>query len=137
MNNYYGFETTDDVEYSKAGLPLGLHKAMAMTEEAHEKDGKVTGFKVNWEIVEGEHKGRSGLTWYLTAHDNKITANIARERVKRIADATGSPVSPSNPVKGRVCVIEVKPQKGSDEYTEIVRYHPESHSTQAPTELPA
>ncbi len=79
------------------------------------------------EILDGDHKGRKGKVWILTKHENPQTANIAKQTLKRIADATGKAVSPSAPLKGRVFRIDVAVQKKDDRYTEIKKYLPESH----------
>ena len=122
----YGFDTTDEIEYDKAGLPVGIYKAMATAEQPHEKDDVVIGVAVTWEVVEGEHKGRSGKVVYSTMHPTSDQAkNIAKQQLKRLADATNKPISETNPIKGRVCVLDVKEQKKNPEYTEIKRYLPE------------
>jgi len=131
MTNLYGVESTDDVQYDRQGLPIGTHKVMIIGEEA-EKDGR--GVVVEYEIVAGEFKGKTGKQWILTLHDNPQTANIAKQTLKRIADATGKPVSPSAPLKGRVLTIEVRQQKKNPDYTEISKYLPENY--EAPSNAP-
>lgn len=121
----YGFKTTDDVEYDKQGLPVGVYKAMAIGEE---EDDKGRGVIVEWEIVEGEFKGKSGKVWYLTKHEGAQTANIAKQNIKRIADASGKPVTASSPIKGRVVTLEVRQQKKNPDYTEVFKYHPENYT---------
>lgn len=124
MTMDYGFESTNDVQYDKQGLPLGTYKAMIISEE-EDKDGR--GVVAEFEAVEGEHKGRKGKVWYLTKHENPQTANIAKQNLKRIADATGKAVSAQAPLKGRVLTIEVRQQKKNPDYTEIAKYLPESY----------
>lgn len=120
----YGFDSTDDVQYDKQGLPLGRYKAMIISEE---DDPEGRGVIAEFEAVEGDNKGKTGKVWYLTKHSNAQTANIAKQNIKRIADATGKPVSESNPLKCRVLTIEVRQQKKNPDYTEIFRYLPENH----------
>ncbi len=120
----YGFETTDDVQYDKQGLPIGTYKVMAISEEDDEKGN---GFIIEYEVVEGEFKGRKGKVWYHTKHPNATTANIAKQAVKRISDATGKAVSASSPIKNRVFTIQVGEQKKDPRYTEIKKYLPEDH----------
>jgi hypothetical protein len=122
--NYYGFESTDDVAYDKAGLPVGTYKAMIIAEEA---DPKGRGLVAEYEVLDGNYKGKTGKVWYLTKHESAQTANIAKQNLKRIGDATGKPVSPTAPIKGRVLTIEVRAQKKNPDFTEIARYLPENH----------
>lgn len=122
----YGFDSTDEVEYDGQGLPVGIYKAMAKSEEPFVKDGETIGVIVDWEIVEGEHKGKSGKVWYCTMHENKQTANIAKQSLKRIADATQKAISETAPIKGRVCTLDVQKQKKNPDYTEVKRYLPEN-----------
>lgn len=120
----YGFKTTDEVQYDSSGLPVGTYKVLAKSEEADEKG---RGVIVEYEILDGEFKGKTAKVWYLTTHENQTTANIAKQNIKRIADATGKPVSGVAPIKGRVFTIEVRKQKKDDRYTEIAKYHPENY----------
>ncbi len=131
MTNYYGFETTDDVKLDTGGLPVGTYKAMIIGEEPYVKDGDTRGVIVEYEAVSGESKGRKGKVWYLTLHDNATTANIAKQNIKRIADATGKAVSPAAPLKGRVLTITVAPQKNDPDRTEIKKYASESEVSNA------
>ncbi len=121
----YGFNSTNEVKYDKLGLPIGMHTVMVVSEEQEKNDkGIVLGFEI---VSDGEHKGTNGKAWYMTKHENPKVANIARQNIKRIADATGREVSPSSPIKGRVLVIEVREQKNNPDYTEIFAYHPEGY----------
>lgn len=120
----YGIESTDDVQYDKQGLPVGIYKAMVVGEE---EDPQGRGVIAEYEALEGEHKGKKGKVWYLTKHENPQTANIAKQSLKRIADATGRAVSASAPLKGRVLTLDVQVQKKNPDYTEVKRYLPENH----------
>jgi len=124
----YGFESTDDVKYDKQGLPIGIYKVMIIGEEA-DKDNR--GVVVEYEVVSGSAKGKKGKQWLLTKHSNPDTANIAKQNIKRIADATAKAVTPSTPLKGRVLTIDVQEQKKNPDYTEIKRYLPEGHTEAA------
>lgn len=119
-DNMYGFASTNEVQFDAAGLPVGIYKAMAVGEEADEKG---RGVIVEYEVVEGDYKGKRGKVWYLTKHESVQTANIAKQNLKRLAEATGREISASNPIKGRVCTLEVAKQKKNPDYTEIKRYH--------------
>ena len=122
----YGFESTEEVQYDKQGLPVGDNQLVMIIGEEEDPEGR--GVIAEYEMLDGEHKGRKGKVWYLTKHPtSQQTANIAKQNLKRIADATGKAVSPSAPLKGRVFRIDVRVQKKDDRYTEIARYHPESH----------
>lgn len=128
MTNLYGFETTEDVTYDKQGLPVGTYKAIIVGEDA---DPKGNGLIVEYEILDGEHKGKRAKSWYNTLHANPTTANIAKQAIKRIADATGKAVTPSSPLKNRVLTLTVATQKKDDRYTEIKRYDPENYKPEA------
>lgn len=121
----YGFESTDEVKYDAQGLPVGEHKVMIIGEEPDAKD---RGLVANFEIVEGDYKGKTGKVWYLTKHENVTTANIAKQNIKRIADATGKAVSGTSPLKGRVLRVVVGAQKNDPERTEIKKYLPADKS---------
>lgn len=124
MTNYYGVETTDDVEYDKQGLPIGTYKAMIVSEEP---DAKGRGVVAEFEALEGPNKGRKGKVWYLTLHENTTTSNIAKQNLKRIAEATGRAVTAEAPLKGRVLTLVVGVQKNDDSRTDIKKYLPEGH----------
>lgn len=131
--NLYGFATTDDVHLDKAGLPIGTYQAMATLEEAAVKDDKTVGVVVTYEVLSGENKGKTGKVWYNTMHENPQVANIAKQQLKRLSDATNKPITPSTPIKGRVLTLEVRQQKKDDRYTEIGRYLPENHTAEEKT----
>jgi len=133
MSNHYGFETTDDVQLDRQGLPVGIYKAMIIGEEP---DTKGNGFVAEYEIVSGQFKGKKAKVWYNTLHANATTANIAKQSLKRIADATGKAVTPSTPLKGRVMTLDVQEQKKDPQYTEVKRYLPENHVEAPATKAP-
>lgn len=124
MTNLYGFDNSDSVKLDGQGLPVGTYKAMIVSEEPAKED---KGVVATYEVVSGEHKGKSGKVWYLTMHENSTTANIAKQSLKRVADASGKPLSASTPLKGRVLTLEVREQKKNPQYTEVARYLPENH----------
>jgi hypothetical protein len=132
-DNLYGIETTDNVQYDAQGLPLGIYKAMAIGEEPDPQD---RGVIVEWEVLNGDNRGRKGKQWILSKHDNPQTANIAKQTLKRIADASGKPISPASPIKGRVVTLEVRQQKKNPDYTEIFKYHPENYTPPAVDDVP-
>lgn len=131
MSLDYGFETTDDLPKEVIGLPLGTYKVMAVNEEpATDKDTQeATGVIVEYEVVSGENKGVKKKVWYLTMHKNPQTANIAKANLKRLADATGKPISNTSPIVGRVFTATVGLQKNNDSYSEIKKYEPENAVT--------
>lgn len=126
----YGVATTDDVVLDRAGLPIGTYKVMVVSEEPAVKDGVTTGVVVEYEILDGQFKGKKGKQWILTLHSNPQTSNIAKSSLKRIADATGRAISPSAPIKGRVLTLEVGLQKKDDRYTEVKKYLPEDYKVE-------
>jgi hypothetical protein len=119
--------------YDKAGLPVGTYKAMIISEEP---DAEGRGVIAEYEVLEGDKKGKTGKVWYLTTHSSPQTANIAKQNLKRIADATGKPVSATSPLKGRVMTIEVREQKKNPDYTEIFRYHAENYVAPTSNDVP-
>lgn len=120
----YGFDT-NDIQLDKVGLPIGIYKVMINGEEINEKRALV----VTYEVLEGEHKGKTGKVWYNINHENETTKNIARQAIKRIGDATGRNVNEAAPLRGRVLTVDVQQQKKNPDYTEIRRYLPENHKT--------
>lgn len=129
MTNLYGFDSTDEVKLDGLGLPIGTYKAMAIaeTESKDKNTGKTNGVTVEWEVVSGEHKGKKGRVNYFTLHDNLQTSNIAKQGLKRIAEASGKAITQSSPIKGRVITLEVREQKNDPRYTQVTRYLPENH----------
>jgi hypothetical protein len=119
-DNLYGFESSEEVKITQ-GLPIGTYKIMALKEEA---DPKGNGLIVEYEVVDGANKGARSRVWYNTLHENATTANIAKASLKRIADATGKPISQTSPIKGRVFSVTVGQQKNNPDYTEIKKYMP-------------
>lgn len=119
----YGFSSTDEVQYDGKGLPVGHFLVMATGEEMNEKG---TGIVVELEILQGEKKGKKGKIWYNTLHENPVVSNIAKQQLKRIADATGKPITPTSPIKGRVFQIIISENKKDSRYTEITKYLPET-----------
>ena len=133
MSINYGFTSSDNVQYDKSGLPIGTHKVMIVGEEVGEtkKETNPEPLIVEYEVLEGADKGRSGKVWYNVRNADAKTANIAQQQIKRIADATGKAVSPSAPLKGRVLTIQVRQQKNNPDYTEVCRYLPADHTDDA------
>jgi hypothetical protein len=123
-SSYYGFTSSEEVKLDAQGLPEGTYKALIKDEQPDVKDGTLRGFTVEWEILDGQFKGKTAKTWYLTMHTEPQTANIARQNIKRIAEATGSAVSASAPLKGRILTLQVGVQKKNPDYTEIKKYLP-------------
>lgn len=123
----YGFNTAD-VELDTPGLPVGTHKVMITAEEIKETPEKPTNPKrlvVTFEAVDGDAKGKTLLSNYNLWNANPQVVNIAKQELKRIEVATGKPVSAETPLLNRVLRIEVRKQKGNDQYTEIAKYLPE------------
>lgn len=133
----YGFNT-ENVELDTLGLPAGTHKVMISKEEIKETPDKPTNPRrlvVTFQAVEGELKGESHVANYNLWNVNDQTVNIARQELKRIADATGSEVGPQAPLQGRVLKIVIAPQKKNPEYMEIKKYLPEN-DTQLDDSIP-
>jgi len=120
MDNYYGFETSDEIKIDQLGFPLGKYKVLAKDEQ-----GTATGLFVDFDIVTGEHKGTSAKVYYNTRSENEDVARIAAGDIRRIADATGKPVTPSTPIKGRAFVVEVIVNPKNERYTKV-KYLPET-----------
>lgn len=125
--NLYGVESTDDVQFDPQGLPVGTYKVVAKKEEPFEKEGETLGVIVTYAIVDGQHKGHEGKVWYCTLHSNETTANIARQAIKRIAEATGKPITQTAPIQGREMTLVVDKQKKNPDYTEVKKYLPADH----------
>lgn len=127
----YGFNT-EEVEYDAPGLPVGTHLVLIDDESIKKTPEKTTNpqrLVVTFKAVEGEYKGKTHMENYNLWNTNQQAANIAKQTLKRIADATGREVSSDSPLKGRLLRIEIGMQKGSDKYTEIKKYLPEKDNT--------
>lgn len=129
----YGFKTTDDVELDGFGLPAGTHKVMIVAEEVKEteKDTNPRYLSVSYEIVEGDLKGKQYFYGYNLWNKSLAAVKSAQRDMRRIADATGKPVSSESPLKGRVFNIIVEKD---GQYSQIKRYLPESEEDAPPFE---
>lgn len=132
MSIDYGFNS-EDVTLDTPGLPPGIYKVMIKSEEkkASKKDERNELLEVTYQAVEGDFKGKTIIQRYNIWNNNITASNIAKQEIKRIANATGRPVSPESPLRGRVLSIDVRYQKGSDQYTEIAKYYPEDYNVSA------
>ncbi len=131
--------STADVEIESKGLPIGFHKAMALKQfykNNPKKPENPNMLVVTWEVVEGEAKGKQGDVYYNVNHSIPKTARIAKETVKKIEIATGVVVDKENPIKGRVCVLDIRPQKDNPQYSEIKGYYPENYVAQQSEGVP-
>lgn len=122
----YGFATTDEVRFDPIGLPIGEYNVLITDEKVSEKldENNPNPVIAEYEVLSGDNKGKTGRVYYNVHHSNQTTANIAKQAIKRIAEATGKPVSQTSPLKGRVLKVIVDWQKNSDRYTEIKKYLP-------------
>jgi len=132
MSIDYGFDT-NDIKLDSLGLTPGIYKVMIKSEERKPTKSKLDGktdddlLLVTYQAVEGDMKGKTISQRYNIWNSNQTASNIAKQEIKRIANATGRPVSPEAPLRGRVLCIEVRNQKGSDQYVEIAKYYPEDY----------
>ena len=130
MSNF-NFDT-NEVKYDAVGLPVGVYKVMCTGEAIKQSEGKAKRYVATYQIVSGEFKGKSSDYGYNLFHDKPLVANIAKQELKRIADATNSQLGFAvdgdtikhnfAPLNGRVFGVVVTPQKGSDDYTTIAKY---------------
>jgi ribosomal protein L24 len=122
----YGFATTDEVKLDVMGLPIGEYHVHAIEEEQGENFSETNPAPVivEWKVLDGEHKGKTGKVWYNVNHTNPITSNIARQTIKRIAEATGRAVTAQSPIKGRVLKVKVEAQKNDETRSEVKKYMP-------------
>jgi hypothetical protein len=118
MGNY-GFKSSNDVKLDTFGWPLGKYTVHAVGQ-----GDTATGIMVDYTILTGEHANKSFGIYYNTTSDNEITAKIAQQDIKRIADATGKPVDDANPISGRTFTVEVEPNKKNPLYTNVKFYLP-------------
>lgn len=117
----YGFESSDEVKYDTFGFPVGRYTIKAVDEM-----DTATGIMVVYEVLDGEHINKTLSVYYNTLSDNDITAKRARQDIKRIADATGKLVDASNPITGRVFMVDVELNKKNPLYTNVRAYMPAS-----------
>lgn len=122
----YGFTTSDEVPNEVQGLSIGTYHVLAVDEVQGDAPSERNPFPVivTWKELDSETPNRTSKVWYNVNHSSPQAANIARASVKKIADATGRPVSAMAPIKGRLCKVIVDLQKGSDSFTEIKKYLP-------------
>lgn len=115
----YGFNDSSEVKYNVFGFPLGKYKVFAKNQS-----DVPTGIVVEYDILDGEHKGTTAKVYYNTLSDNSTTANIAQVDLKRIGDATGRTVNDARPIQGRTFIVDVVPQKSNPQYTNVKAYLP-------------
>lgn len=125
MSDIYGDYNSEDVQYDSKYLPVGTHKVMIKSESREPvKNSNNEMLVLTFEAVEGEFKGKESVGRYNLWHSSEKASSIAKQQIKRIADATGRPANAANPLKGRVLNIEIAQQKGDARYTEIIKYSP-------------
>lgn len=122
----YGFASTDNVEFDKIGGPVGEYTVRIAEEYVDEKisEKNPNPVVVLYEILDGEFKGKTFKNWYNVHNANPTTANIAKQSIKRIAEATGRAVTPTAPLHGRVFKVIVDEQKNDSSRTDIKKYLP-------------
>ena len=116
MSNY-GFDTSDSVKLSTSQFPVGKFTVFAVEEE-----NVPSGVKVTYDIVTGEHKGSQATIWYNTLSEDAQIAAIAKQNIKRIADACKTTISATRPIKGLAFGVEVVENEKKPQYTNVKRY---------------
>lgn len=129
MSNY-GFESSAEIEDDRMGFPLGEYRVMATDQE----DVK-TGIKVDFRILSGDKKDETFSAWYNTMSENTVARSMAQRDLKRLGDASGSPVGdpsathPDNmPIKGRIFCVSVVANAKNPKYVNVT-YNPAEHIT--------
>ena len=76
-------------EFDNTPLPSGNYEAVIKHADQHESKSGNTSLKLEWQIVEGNHKGR--LIWqYINAwHESERTREIAMKELGRVMRAVG------------------------------------------------
>lgn len=115
----YGFESSSEVKLDTFGFPLGKYVVHAVGQ-----GDTASGVMVDYTIVSGEHANHTFGIYYNTRSDNEITAKIAKQDLKRIADATGKPIDQQNAIAGRTFTVDVVPNKKNPQYTVVQAYLP-------------
>jgi hypothetical protein len=127
----YGFNVSE-YKIESNNLPVGKYKAMICAEEIKESENANNPkyLSVTYEIVDGEFKGLKKTHNYNLFHTNSQTVNIARGDIKRIELATGKPVSPTTPLRGRVLTLVVTTNKKNPDFVDV-KYLPQDEANNA------
>lgn len=127
--------STNEVEYDSVGAPVGSYRVMALSAELKdqslEKPENPKILIVDYEALDGEFSGKQFKVWYNIHHTSGQTRNIARQDLKRIADATNSVIENPEDLEGKVFAVIVEKQKKNPQYTQIVKYLPEDHEEES------
>ncbi len=118
MSNY-GFESSNNVKLDTFGFPVGKYAVYADCEAE-----VASGVHILYKILSGEHKDAEASVYYNTLSENEITAKIAKQDLKRIADATGKPIDKDNMIQGRTFMVDVELNKKNPAYTNVKAYLP-------------
>lgn len=120
----YGDYNSDNVEVTEfSKLPAGKYKAFISGEETKISKAGNEYICLTYDIVEGEHTGRTVYDNISLHHPTPKTAKIAEETIKKICLATGKDINAKNEtLRGGVLTIHVRPQKNDKKYNEIHKY---------------
>lgn len=122
----YGFTSSSEIKLDTFGWPLGKYAVHAVGQ-----GDTATGVMVDYKILTGDNAGHEFGIYYNTLSDNEITAKIAKQDIRRIADATGKPVDANNRIAGRTFMVDVEPNKKNPAYTQVKAYLPADGITPA------
>ena len=104
--NASNVDTTDNF----APIPEGVYRALvASAEERPTKASGGLGLNVQYEVVEGTHKGRKLFHWINLRNNNKTAEEIGHKELARLCLATNVP-QPRSPAEfcGKLIQVSVK-----------------------------
>ena len=104
--NASNVDTTDNF----APIPEGVYRALvASAEERPTRASGGLGLNVQYEVVEGTHKGRKLFHWINLRNNNKTAEEIGHKELARLCMATNVP-QPRSPAEfcGKLISVRVK-----------------------------
>jgi hypothetical protein len=117
--NASAVDTTDNFQ----PLPEGEYRMLvASAEEKRTKDGTGLGLNVKYEVVEGQHKGRSVFHWINLQNKSKVAEEIGHKELARLCLACKieTPRAPSD-FCGKLIKVSLKVEEYNGEKKNAVK----------------
>ena len=138
MANLHGFNQEEDYgSFGNEPIPAGNYiGAIVASEEKETRNGNGSYLKLEFEILDGPHKGRRLYTNLNLNNPNETAVRIARAELKLICEACGA-VKPSDSVDlhniPMLLKVELRKRNDTGEPQNVVRgYKPATAGATAP-----
>lgn len=114
--------STKDIELESGRLEPGAYKVLIKSYGKEMSKNDIPMLVVQYEVVEGDSKGKTIKDYFNFWHDSEQVRNIAKQSLKKLSVAVETELGdPAINPQGKVLEITVKEQKDSD-YTQVSGY---------------